>query len=107
MEQLVFIVGTQHRFQGRRRFLDNPTLEQLHEFYRFLLNTMMARDVCSVAEEFSLEVTEKYARNDLPPGYSVPRLAVKKLNVPHRYCDPDSARLKELGIPNDESHKPS
>jgi hypothetical protein len=58
----------------------------------------------SVAEEMSEEALSKFSRPDMPPGKSVPCLAAEKLElpIPHKCCNPDSARRRELNITDND-----
>jgi hypothetical protein len=108
MDKLVYVVGTRHRFQGWRKILCFTPKHQLDEFKTFLQKAIHDYGIRSVAEEMSTEALTKYPRPDMPPHKSIPCLAAEELDLPHKYCDPDSARRDELNITdedNDENHK--
>jgi hypothetical protein len=104
----VYLVGTRHRFQGWRKILCFTPKHQLDEFKTFLQRAIHQYGIRSVAEEMSVEALTTYSRPDMPPGKSIPCLAAEELEVPHKYCDPGSARRHELNITNrddDEDRK--
>ena len=100
----IYLVGTRHRFQGWRKILCSTPKHQLDEFKIFLQRAIHEYGIRSVAEEMSVEALTTYSRPDMPPGKSIPRLAAEELEVPvpHKYCDPDSARRHELNITNND-----
>jgi hypothetical protein len=104
----VYLVGTRHRFQGWRKILCFTPKHQLDEFKTFLQRAIHDYGIRSVAEEMSIEALTTYSRPDMPPGKSIPCLAAEELDLPHKYCDPDSAKRRELNITdedNDEDRK--
>jgi hypothetical protein len=98
----VYLVGTRHRFQGWRKILCFTPKHQLDEFKTFLQRAIHQYGIRSVAEEMSVEALTTYFRPDMPPGKSIPCLAAEELEIPHKYCDPDSARRHELNITNSD-----
>jgi hypothetical protein len=108
----VYVVGTRHRYQGwckqaidydRFSFvIQRATQSQLEEFKAYLRDLIDRYQILTVAEEMSRETLKEIPHPDLPPEESVPfQLAVRELKIPHAYCDPDSAKRKELGISDD------
>ena len=103
MDKIVYIVGTDHRFQGRKKFLFPATKHQLDEFKTFLKKAIHNYGICSVAEEMNEEHLTNFADLQLPPKKSIPYLAAEELSLRHKYCDPERARRAELNIPEDDS----
>jgi hypothetical protein len=99
----VYLVGTRHRFQGWRKILCFTPKHQLDEFKTFLQKTIHDHGIRSVAEEMNIEALTTYSRPDMPPSKSIPCLAAEELDLPHKYCDPDSAKRHELNITNDDN----
>ena len=96
-------MGTRHRFQGWRKILCFTPKHQLDEFKTFLQRAIHDYGIRSVAEEMSIEALTTYSRADMPPGKSIPCLAAEELDLPHKYCDPDSAKRHELSITDDDN----
>ena len=103
MDKIVYIVGTDHRFQGRKKFLFPATKHQLDEFKTFLKKAIHNYGIRSVAEEMNEEHLTNFADLQLPPKKSIPYLAAEELSLRHKYCDPERARRAELNIPEDDS----
>jgi len=102
MEKTVYIVGTRHRFQGWRKWNRTAPKRHLDQFAAFLEGKIHDYHIQSIAEEMNLEALLKLPHPELPSGKSVPCLIAEALRLPHKYCDPDSARRKALGIPDSE-----
>ena len=86
MDKTVYVVGTLHRYQGKR----------------FLKEIISQHSIRWIPEEMSVEALHKYPHPDLPSGESVPFQVADELHRPHRYCcPPDRATRDKLGLSPD------
>jgi hypothetical protein len=88
---MVHIIGVDHLVQ-----YDGPVPEPVRrEFKIFVIENARTLRVKLIAEEFSLE-----ALHDVyEAGEATVREAAREAGIEHRFCDPEEADLRALGIP--------
>lgn len=96
----VFIIGTNHVYQfgGGAAFKD-ATCSPEHEakFRQFLVKACRSYGVVAIGEELSDNALTEMNRTDSVPKHAARELALEA----HRYCDPNRAERKRLGIRDD------
>ena len=98
MKKTVYIVATEHKYQGCTLPHRRAKKTQLDQFKDFLKSQIRHVGVSFLAEEMSEDALAKFPHPDLPPKQSVPFQVARELNIDHAYCDADAATQKEMGI---------
>jgi len=104
MNKVVYLVGTLHKYEGCAPHTWRATKNQLEQFRNFLAQSVQLHDIRSIAEEMNTQELEKYGHPDLPSGESIPFQVARKLNLRHKYCDPDKQTRQQLGIVNNYNY---
>lgn len=91
MKKMIHIIGVDHLVQYK-----GPVPEYIRdEFRSFIVRICGEKNIDVIAEEFSEEaLLEVYQA-----GSETALEAARSLGIAHRYCDPGSKELAELGIP--------
>ena len=88
---MVFIIGVDHLVQ-----YNGPVPEPLrNEFKDYLVACSRLHRVELIAEEFSREALHEVYHATRDTALEVADM----LGIPHRYCDPEEADMKKLGLP--------
>ncbi|HRS75596.1 MAG TPA: hypothetical protein P5203_00040 [Spirochaetota bacterium] len=88
---MVYIVGIDHLVQ-----YNGPVPEEIRsEFRSYLVVTCRELEIRVLAEEFSEEALYDVYQASADTAQEAARV----LDIEHRYCDPGSQQLAELGIP--------
>ncbi len=100
MEKAVYLVGTRHSYmgQGRHPIFQQVTRAELDKFKAYLKYLVTDLELQAIPEEMSVEGLRTHPRRDLPPDESIAFQVAREMNIPHRYCDPDTPRRQALGI---------
>ena len=99
MKKTVYIVATEHKYQGCTLPHRRAKKTQLDQFKDFLKEQIRHLGVSLLAEEMSEDALEKFPHPALRPKQSVPFQVARGLeNIDHAYCDADAATQKEMGI---------
>jgi hypothetical protein len=99
----VHLVGVNHKYQlGPDGIIpvDAPA-EAFTEFRHLLTSTIARAGIRGIAEEMSRFALKKH----FIAGDSVPCHVASESGLPHRYCDPDPAMQKALGIVSDSQRE--
>jgi hypothetical protein len=87
---MIYIVGTNHRFQVAD---EQSTPQELISFRRFIASTCCTLDISVIAEEMSVEAVAQRGRTE-----SVCLQEARRVGLAHRYCDPDTPARAARGI---------
>jgi hypothetical protein len=97
----VFLIGTCHDYQLRGEF-SKVTSNQRDGFIAMLRDLTKRNAICGIGEEMNKEGLKRH----FCLAESFARQVADELGIEHRYCDPDSATRKRLGIPESEAGWP-
>jgi hypothetical protein len=92
---MVVIAGTNHLIQMA---IGAGNIRAAKGLYAFLTALCREYAVCTVAEEMSAEALAQCKLT-----WSVPMQVAESLHIRHRFCDPDGAERRRLGVAEDES----
>ena len=103
MKKTVYIVATEHKYQGCTLSHRRAKKTQLDQFKDFLKEQIRHLGISLLAEEMNEEALAKFPHPALPPKQSVPFQAARELNKDHAYCEADAAMRKKLGISGNDT----
>ncbi len=91
MDRIVYILGTRHEYQLNTDKCEPSATE---EFSLYLGSLCRLHGIEAIGEEMSISVLEEHKIEQ-----SIPAIFAKSFgNLPHKYCDPDHAVQKRMGI---------
>lgn len=94
---MIFIIGVKHEIQ----FLSDCNSTSIEEFQEYLKTEAINRRVILIAEELSNEVICNQAKFVRKEVSSVAKAVALSIGINHKFCDPDSKKREELGIPSE------
>jgi len=95
MDRVVYILGTCHAYQRNDDTCEPSSIE---EFRLYLKSVYRLHGIKAIGEEMSISALEENNRKQ-----SIPAKFAKDFdNLPHKYCDPDRAEQKRMGIKRSE-----
>lgn len=87
---MVYIIGVGHSVQCDKKLSFSITKEFINDLRQLVVNS----GIKLIAEEFSLEALSK---QPLPLSSTITEDIANKLNINHKYCDPDSKEREIIG----------
>ena len=94
MNNVVILVGTNHKYQWADRCLPN---EEIIKFYDFLAFLAKKHKVNAIVEEMSIEALRNNDQIESVPFHVAHALN----NIPHQYSDPEIEEQSKLDIMNE------